>query len=125
MSLGKEDNKALEEIKVLSFWCESAGQTPSNPAPEGEDPRPLSLFKPPWFWAQPGAALGLWQLLPPARLGTGGTLRQEKGHIPPQNRGFSCFGVTGVGRQQSPALALRVSQFLGLLRAAFRIQQHP
>lgn len=48
MSLRKEDNEALEEIKVGSFWCESGGRTRSNPAPEGRS-QALKSLKPPWF----------------------------------------------------------------------------
>lgn len=79
MSLRKEDNKALEEIKVRSFCCESGGQTASNPAAKGRS-RAFKSPKPRLF--------GLSRELPSssaapsaARLGAGGSV-PGRGHIP-------------------------------------------
>lgn len=121
MSLGKEDNKALQEIKLLSFWCEAAGQTPSNPAPKGRSEAFKSL-KPPWA----GLSRELpWGSAAPSccQAGGRGDLCQERGTSRPKSGVFSAF--QSVGWDGSKAVCSRVSQSLGIPRAALRIQHHP
>lgn len=98
MSLSKEDNKALEEIKVLSFWCECGGQTPSNPAPEGRS-KAFKSLKPRVGLGSAGSCPRALQLLPAARLGGGGAVN-------PQIPQFPCFPISGVGWDGSKAVHL-------------------
>ena len=113
MSLGKEDNKALNEIKELCcFWCEFGGEIHSNLPPKG-DSAPLSLLsrvrsgsaaKPlqlcssfPRRGRGEGGCTGGSALETPARLST---LRHGRAAAPPC---CSSPGVLGAAHRSRPS----------------------
>lgn len=127
MSLRKEDNKALKEIKVRSFWCESGGQTPSNPAPKGRS-KAFKSLKPRSF--------GLSRELPsgstaPSRCQAGGRrgLFARKGAHPSkggainaQIRVFSLVSSQWDGSKALHLLWLRVSQSPGIPKPELHLE---